>query len=110
MSNNSDKKDITPKGNKGGEKLYKIEYWDNDDNILDTYYPVPQKLIDILQNELQRSIADDGPFKNEEDEASMRREIIKEMDEFYVDIDVFGYGIDHNLKLYDIHLNDFYYE
>lgn len=110
MSNNSEKKDTTPKGEKGGEKLYMIEFWDYDGNILDTYYPVPQDMIDKLQREMQKIIDESGPFDNEEEEVSMRREIIYDMDDFFVDIDIIGGGIYDNLKLYDIHLNDFYYE
>ena len=112
MSNNSEKKGTTPKEENGGEKMYMIEYLDFDEHIFDTYYPVPQELIDLLQNELQKCIDEGGPFEDEKDEASMRREIIREMDEFYVDIDVYGNGngIDFNYKLYDIHLDDFYYE
>lgn len=107
MSNNSEKKGATPKGEKGGEKMYKIEYYDFDENILDTYYPVPQELIDKLQSEMQKCINEGGPFENEMEEASMRREIIHEMEEFYVDIDGDGFA---NIPLYDIHLDDFYYE
>lgn len=110
MSNNSEKKGTTPKEDNGGEKMYKIEFFDFDDNIHDTYYPVPQELIDKLQSEMQKCINEGGPFENEKEEASMRREIIKEMDEFYVVIDVLGNGIDSNCNLYDIHLDDFYYE
>ena len=106
MSNNSEKKGATPKGEKGGKKMYWIEYWGYDENTHETYYPVPQEMIDKLQSEMQKCINEGGPFENEKEEASMRREIIDNED-FYVDKE--GYGLTE-LPLYYIHLDDFYYE
>lgn len=105
MINNSDTKGVSPKGGNGGTKMYKIEYWDNCNNILDTYFAVPQEMVDKLQCAIQKTIDENGPFENEEEEISIRIEIIKHED-FCLDIEGY-YTI--NQRLYDIHLNDFYY-
>lgn len=67
------------------KKYYYIQYYDKDENELDEYYALPQETIDNLLKKIEQEVLLDGPFKDKKEEIEIRREIIQDMDDAYID-------------------------
>lgn len=86
------------------KKHYYVQYYDNNDNELDTYYDLPQELVDNLLKKLEQEVIIDGPFKDKKEEIEIRREIIQDMDDAFI-----ADYLDLDCKLSDIDPDDFIY-
>ena len=85
------------------KQYYHVEYYGSDEIHLDCYYLVPQEVVTALRAVMERSVIENGQFKNKHEEIETRREIISDMEVYLED----GFGADR--MIYDIDLDDYEY-